>query len=90
MKKSSWALGASVGMAFSLLAGGVMADQSTPNVRTPTTGSVKAPDKPAVEESLPSKAPAATRTENTGATDQSKTVKSLNNKEKDKVETEGK
>ena len=45
---------------------------------------------PAVEKSLPSSASDATRTANTGATDQNKTVKSMNNNAKAKVDTEGK
>jgi hypothetical protein len=45
---------------------------------------------PAVEKSVPSSAPAATTTRMTGATDQSKTVKGMNNSEKSKVEATGK
>ena len=45
---------------------------------------------PAVEKSLPSQASDASRTANTGATDQDKTVKSMNNNAKAKVDTEGK
>jgi len=45
---------------------------------------------PAVEKSVPSSAPAATTTQTTGATDQDKTVKSMNNSEKAKIEANGK
>ncbi|WP_428541280.1 hypothetical protein [Rhodopila sp.] len=57
-----------------------------------TTGSTQPHlgNGPAVEKSLPSQASDATRTTNTGATDQDKTVKSMNNNAKAKVDTEGK
>ncbi len=45
---------------------------------------------PAVEKSLPSSAPAATTTQTTGATNQDKTVKTMNSNEKAKVEAVGK
>jgi len=46
---------------------------------------------PKVEKSIsPSSAPAATTKQTTGATDQSQTVKTMNKKEKEKIETEGK
>jgi hypothetical protein len=45
---------------------------------------------PAVERSVPSSAPAATTTQMTGATNQDKTVKSMNNNEKAKIDANGK
>ena len=92
MRKSPLTFGASVALAVSLwTGGGLLAQQTTPTAKPPMTGSTK-PDsgKPAVEKSLPSSAPAATTKQITGATDQSKTVKAMNSKEKAKVEAEGK
>jgi hypothetical protein len=48
------------------------------------------PGKPAEEKSMPSSAPAATTTQTTGATNQSKTVKTMNDKAKSEVEASGK
>jgi hypothetical protein len=48
------------------------------------------PGKPAEEKSMPSSAPAATTTNTTGATNQSATVKKMNEKAKSEVETTGK
>jgi hypothetical protein len=48
------------------------------------------PGKPAEEKSVPSSAPAATTTQTTGATNQSKTVKTMNDKAKSDVEATGK
>jgi hypothetical protein len=48
------------------------------------------PGKPAEEKSMPSSAPAATTTQTTGATNQSKTVKTMNDKAKSEVEANGK
>ncbi len=48
------------------------------------------PGGPEVEKSIPSSAPAATTTRNTGATDQSPTVKAMNSNEKAKIEKSGK
>jgi hypothetical protein len=46
---------------------------------------------PKVEKSTPSSsAPAASRTQTTGATDQGPKVKKMNKEAKDKIETEGK
>ncbi len=45
---------------------------------------------PAVQQSLPSSAPAATTTRSTGATNQDTTVKAMNSNEKAKVEVGGK
>ena len=58
----------------------------------PATGHTKPHlgNGPAVEKSLPSSAPAPSTTATTGATDQDKTVKTMNNNEKAKVETSGK
>jgi hypothetical protein len=76
---------ASAALVVSLWAGGGLQAQ-------PATGSTKPHlgNGPAVEKSLPSSAPAATTTAKTGATNQDKTVKTMNNNEKSKVEVEGK
>ncbi len=91
MRKSPLAFGASVALALSLWTGGdLLAQQNTPT-KEPMTGSTKPdPGKPAVEKSMPSSAPAATTTQMTGATNQSKKVKTMNDQGKAKVETEGK
>lgn len=63
--------------------GGLQAQQSTPTGGTkPGLG-----HGPEVEKSVPSSAPAATTTQTIGANDQGKTVKSMNNKAKTKIET---
>ena len=92
MRKSPLTFGASVAVALSLwTGGGLLAQQTTPTAKPSMTGSTKPdPGKPAMEKSLPSSAPAATTTQITGATDQSKTVKSMNNKAKAQVEAGGK
>jgi hypothetical protein len=92
MRKSSLAFGASVALALSLwTGGGLLAQQSTTTAKPSAMGSTK-PDsgKPAEEKSMPSSAPAATTTQTTGATNQSKTVKSMNEKAKSEVEAGGK
>jgi hypothetical protein len=48
------------------------------------------PGKPAEEKSIPSSAPAATNTQTTGATNQSPTVKTMNERAKSEIEVEGK
>jgi hypothetical protein len=90
MRKSSVALGGTLIMALSLC-GVAQAQQSTTTAKPPMTGSTK-PDtgEPAVEKSMPSSAPAATRKHTTGATNQSKTVKKMNSKAGKEVETGGK
>ncbi|HEY4041774.1 MAG TPA: hypothetical protein VGM32_08000 [Rhodopila sp.] len=92
MRKSPLAIGIGVAFALSLwTGGGLLAQQTTQDAKPPTTGSTKPdPGKPAVEKSMPSSAPAATTTRTTGATNQSKTVKSMNDKAKKAVETGGK
>jgi hypothetical protein len=92
LRKSPLTFGASVVLALSLWSGGgLVAQQTDSTAKAPMTGSTKPdPGKPAMEKSLPSSAPAATTTQTTGATNQSKTVKSMNEKEKSKVETSGK
>ena len=69
---------------------GYAADDGT--AKPPTVGSTQPHlgNGPAVEKSLPSSAPSATTTAKTGATDQSKTVKSMNNDAKAKIDVEGK
>ena len=75
-----------------LTAGAAIADDAAAPGKPVTVGSVKPGlgNGPAVEKSLPSSAPAATTKQQTGATDQDKTVKAMNNNEKAKVEVEGK
>jgi hypothetical protein len=92
LRKSPLAFGASVVLALSLWSGGgLLAQQTEPTAKAPMTGSTKPdPGKPAMEKSLPSSAPAATTKQTTGATNQSKTVKSMNDQEKSKVESTGK
>ncbi len=84
MKKSPLALGASVVLALSLWSGGsLLAQQTEPTAKAPMTGSTKPdPGKPAMEKSMPSSAPAATTTQTTGATNQSKKVKTMNEQSK--------
>jgi hypothetical protein len=92
MRKPTFVFSATVALAFSLwTGGGLMAQQSTQTPNSPMSGNTK-PDsgKPAMEKSLPSSAPAATISRNTAATDQNKTVKSMNNQGKANVEAEGK
>jgi hypothetical protein len=92
MRTSPFVFGAGVALAFSLWTGGdLMAQQNTETAKPPMTGNTKPdPGKPAMEKSLPSSAPAATTTQTTGATNQNKTVKSMNDKAKANVEAEGK
>jgi hypothetical protein len=62
-----------------------------PTAKPSAMGNTKPdPGKPAEEKSIPSSAPAATTTQTTGANNQSKTVKTMNEKAKSEVETEGK
>ena len=93
MRQISLAIGASAALVAAMLSGGVArADESATPAKPATTSSTK-PNMgkgPADEKSLPSSAPAATTTQTTGATDQNKTVKSMNNNEKAKVEATGK
>jgi hypothetical protein len=94
MKKSPFAIGASLALALSLLVGAaaMAQDNTTGTAKAPTTGNTKPHlgNGPAVEKSLPSSAPAATRTKKTGSTKQSNAVKKMNSEEKAKVETTGK
>jgi len=93
MRKSSFSITVSLAMALSLgISGTVLADEPSGAAKARTTGSTK-PDMghgPADQKSLPSSAPPATTTATTGATDQSKTVKSMNRDAKAKVDVEGK
>jgi hypothetical protein len=62
-----------------------------PTTKPTAMGSTKPdPGKPAEEKSIPSSAPAATTTQATGVTNQSKTVKTMNDNAKSEVEAEGK
>lgn len=84
MKHSSvLAMGAGLFLASSLLAG-AFADDSANSVKHGIGRG------PAVQQSVPSKAAPPTPTRHTGATNQSSTVKSMNQEAKQKVETEGK
>jgi hypothetical protein len=91
--KKSLAIGAGMALVAAMLSGGVaMANDAATPAKPATTSSTK-PNMgkgPAVEKSLPSSAPAATTTQTTGATNQDKTVKAMNNNEKAKVEAVGK
>jgi hypothetical protein len=87
------AIGASVALVAAMLSGGVaVADDAATPAKPATTSSTKPNmgNGPAVEKSLPSSAPAATTTQTTGATNQDKTVKTMNSNEKAKVEAVGK
>jgi hypothetical protein len=64
---------------------------ATPTAKPTAMSSTKPdPGKPAEEKSIPSSAPAATTAQVTGATNQSKTVKTMNEKAKSEVEAGGK
>ena len=93
MRNVPIAIGASLALALSLLAGGVaMAQSNTPaGTASPMAGHTK-PNmgKGPTQKSMPTSAAPATRTHTTGATNQSKTVKKMNTNAKAKVETEGK
>jgi hypothetical protein len=99
MRKTSFRIGVSLALALSLgfaLSLGpsdpVLADEASGPAKARTTGSTKPNlgNGPADEKSLPSSAPPATTTATTGATDQNKTVKSMNSNEKAKVDATGK
>jgi hypothetical protein len=92
LRKSPLTFGASVVLALSLWSGGgLVAQQTDSTAKAPMTGSTKPdPGKPAMEKSMPSSAPAATTKQTTGATNQSKAVKAMNDQEKSKVENTGK
>ena len=94
MQRTSFALGVSLSLVFlPVMAGAALAeDAAGTTAKAPTTGSTKPHlgNGPAVEKSLPSSAPAATRTHTTGATNQSKTVKTMNSNENAKVDAGGK
>ncbi len=87
MKKSSLAIAAA---SVFWCSAGFAADDGTP--KPPTVGSTQPHlgNGPAVEKSLPSSAPSATTTAQTGANDQSKAVKSMNSEAKAKIDVEGK
>ena len=64
---------------------------ATPTAKSSAIGNTRPdPGKPAEEKSIPSSAPGATTTRITGATNQSKTVKTMNEKAKSEVEAGGK
>jgi hypothetical protein len=64
---------------------------ATPTAKSSAMGTTKPdPGNPAEEKSIPSSAPGATTTQITGATNQSKTVKTMNEKAKSEVEAGGK
>lgn len=84
MKHSSiWALAAGLFLASSFVASALADD-------TPASVKKGIGHGPAVQQSLPSSASRPTTTKHTGATNQGKTVKSMNREAKEKVETEGK
>jgi len=93
MRKMSLAIGACAALIVAMLSGGVAVADDTATPAKPATTSSTKPNMgkgPADEKSVPSSAPAATTTKTTGATDQDKTVKSMNSNEKAKVEATGK
>jgi hypothetical protein len=76
-------------IAFSCLcfpAGIALADDTSPPKTTATRPATELPG----QTSLPSNAPPATRIQATGSTDQSPTVKQMNEEAKKKLEIEGK
>jgi hypothetical protein len=82
---------------LALMVGGLISpaysqSDSKMGASAPTAMGSTKPDtgKPAEEKSMPSSAPAATTTQTTGATNQSKTVKTMNDKAKSEVEATGK
>lgn len=92
MRKTSLAIGASAALILSIATCGAASAADEGTAKPATTGSTKPHlgNGPAVEKSVPSSAPAAKTTRNTGATDQNRTVKEMNNNAKAKVDTEGK
>ncbi len=88
------ATGRAIALILSLAAvsGAVLADDAAGTAKARTTGSTKPGlgSGPAEEKSVPSSAANATTTATTGATNQDKTVKTMNNNEKAKVEAGGK
>jgi len=93
MRKTPFAVGAGAALVVAMLtAGAAIADEAAAPAKPAATGSVKPGlgNGPVVEKSLPSSAPTATTTQQTGATDQDKTVKAMNSNEKAKVEVGGK
>jgi hypothetical protein len=93
MRKASLRIGAALALIFSVvLSGAVLADEPAGTAKARTTGSTKPNlgNGPAQEKSLPSSAPPATTMRTTGATDQNKTVKTMNSNEKAKIDAAGK
>lgn len=92
MRKSPFAIGATAALIFSVWTCGAVMAADEGAAKPITSGGTKPNmgNGPAQEKSLPSSAPAAKTTAMTGATDQSKTVKSMNSNAKAKVEAEGK
>jgi hypothetical protein len=93
LKRSLRAIVVGATLSCSLVVGGAaIAQDNSGTAKPPMTGSTKPHlgSGPAVQKSLPSSAPAATTKRTTGATNQSKSVKTMNSKAKAKVETEGK
>lgn len=88
MKQKTLFAGGALAVAL-CVGGAAFADDSA---NTPGTGGAKPGigNGPAEQHSVPNAAPPATRTNNTGASDQSGSVKAMNQKEKSKTETEGK
>lgn len=90
MRKSLLATAAAVVATAWMCVAGLAADSGT--AKAPTAGSTQ-PNLgkgPAEERSLPSTAPPATATAQTGSNDQSNAVKSMNKDAKAKVDAEGK
>ncbi|HEY0184145.1 MAG TPA: hypothetical protein VGC09_15155 [Rhodopila sp.] len=93
MKKTLLAVGLGLLLMVSpLMTCSVLADEAAGNARSSTVGGTRPHigNGPAEEKSLPSSAPPATTTRTTGATDQDKTVRTMNSNERAKVEVGGK
>jgi hypothetical protein len=92
MRKASLAIGAIAALTFLIGTCSPAPAAEQGSAKPATAGSTKPNlgNGPADEKSLPSSAPAAKTTGTTGATDQNKTVKSMNKNEASKVEAGGK
>jgi len=90
MRKAPVAIGAGIGLIVSqLMCGSVMADDLA---KTRTSGSTKPGlgAGPAEQKSVPPSAPPATTTQTTGATNQDRTVKTMNRNAETAINKEGK
>ena len=91
MRKPRFAIAASAALILSMAISGAALAAEPGTAKPSTTGSTKPMGQgPTEQKSLPSSATPATTTKTTGATDQSKGVKSMNETAKARVGTEGK